>query len=227
MPKRVAISDIHGCQRSFQRLIDRLNLQEGDHLYLLGDYIDRGPHVKEVMDYLFQLQKAKFEVTMLRGNHEQLLLDSIKDAQTHALWVKVGGYATLSSFGVSKAEDIPSEYLEFFDSLSYYVDLPDYYLVHGGFNLTLEDPFDDPWSMMNLRDFYVDDTFLQGRQIVRGHVPTMLSKIQEDLKKEDAPIITIDNGCVYSEVWGLGNLLAYDMDKKSLIMQPYIDGDTL
>ena len=220
---RVAISDIHGCPKSLERLVDRLHLGEGDQLYLLGDYIDRGPDAKGVIDYLFSLKKRHFQIGMLRGNHEQLLLDSVHDEQTHALWVRVGGHTTLESFGVKHASEIPSEYLEFFDSLPYYVDLPDYYLVHGGFNLTLEDPFADPHSMMNLRDFYVDDTFLQGRKIVRGHVPTMLSKIQEDLKNDDVPIVTIDNGCVYAEVWGLGNLLAYNLDKKSLIMQPFID----
>lgn len=223
MGKRYAISDVHGCAKSMERLIQRLALQTEDHLYLLGDYIDRGPGSKEVLDLLMSLQAAGVEITPLKGNHEQLLIDGLDDQEAHDFWVKVGGNATLASFGVAHAADIPLQYLQWMDNLAYYVELPDYYLVHGGFNLTLEDPFQDPWSMMNMRDFYVDDTFLQGRKIIRGHVPTMLSKIQEEIKGGKQSIITIDNGCVYAEVWGLGNLLAMDMDTRQLVVQPCID----
>ena len=223
MPNRFAISDVHGCPKSLKALVQRLHLQEGDHLYLLGDYIDRGPGSKEVLDYLISLQEAPFQVTMLRGNHEQLMLDGQTDKQTHELWRRVGGWATLNSMGIGHASELPKKYLDFINDLTYYVKLPDYYLVHGGFNLALPNPFGDPYSMMNLRDFYVDDAFLEGRKIIRGHVPTMLNKIRDDLAKSDLPIITIDNGCVYAEVWGLGNLLAFDLETQSLIVQPCID----
>lgn len=223
MSKRYAISDIHGCPMSLEHLMQRLHLQEGDHLYLLGDYIDRGPDSKSVLDFLMTSHHAKFDVTILRGNHEQLLLDSLTDQKTYDLWLRVGGKATLESFGVKHVQDIPQEYIDYLDSLPYHVDLPDYYLVHGGFNLALEDPFSDPWSMMNLRDFYVDDTFLQGRRIVRGHVPTMLSKIREEISNEKEYVITIDNGCVYAEVWGLGNLLAFNLNDQTLLVQPCVD----
>ena len=70
---KFAISDIHGCAKNFKALLDRISLSLGDELYLLGDYIDRGPDSKGVIDHVWQLQKTGHTVHCLCGNHEQRL----------------------------------------------------------------------------------------------------------------------------------------------------------
>jgi len=50
--KKFAISDIHGCAKTFKALLKKINFSKEDELYLLGDYIDRGPDSKGVIDYI-------------------------------------------------------------------------------------------------------------------------------------------------------------------------------
>ena len=68
---RFAISDIHGCAKTFEALLDRIALSTQGELYLLGDYLDRGPDSKGVLDLIFRLQREGYAVHCLRGNHEQ------------------------------------------------------------------------------------------------------------------------------------------------------------
>ena len=69
--RRFAISDIHGCARTFEALLDRIAFTSQDELYLLGDYIDRGGDSKGVLDLIFRFQKEGYAVQCLLGNHEQ------------------------------------------------------------------------------------------------------------------------------------------------------------
>jgi len=64
--RRFAISDIHGCVQTFQDLLLSIKLSEEDELYLLGDYIDRGPDSQGVLDTIFDLWDAGFKVTRAR-----------------------------------------------------------------------------------------------------------------------------------------------------------------
>ena len=79
--KQYAIGDIHGCSKTFKELLDKIGLIEGDELYLLGDYIDRGPDSKGVIDTIFELREKGFKVICLRGNHESMLLDALKNRE--------------------------------------------------------------------------------------------------------------------------------------------------
>jgi serine/threonine protein phosphatase 1 len=75
MNRLFAISDIHGCYRTFYDLVIRkINLKKSDRLILLGDYIDRGDQSKEVVDFIIDLKEKGFDLTMLKGNHEAMLL---------------------------------------------------------------------------------------------------------------------------------------------------------
>jgi serine/threonine protein phosphatase 1 len=77
MGRRFAATDIHGCLKTFRHLVEiELCLRTTDTLYLLGDYVNKGPNSAGVLDYIVQLQAAGFQVHCLRGNHEQELLPS-------------------------------------------------------------------------------------------------------------------------------------------------------
>ncbi len=68
--RKLAIGDIHGCNKTFKALLDQINLSKDDELTLLGDYIDRGPDSKGVIDTIINLQSSGYQVRALRGNHD-------------------------------------------------------------------------------------------------------------------------------------------------------------
>ena len=71
---KYVISDIHGCIRTFEALLKMLHFSISDELYLLGDYIDRGPDSKSVLDLILSMRNKGYKIAALRGNHEELLL---------------------------------------------------------------------------------------------------------------------------------------------------------
>jgi len=87
MSRLFAIGDIHGCFKPFYELVvDTIALKKDDRLILLGDYIDRGPQSKEVIDFIMDLKEAGFSVTPLMGNHEAMLLESYADTGLLYQW---------------------------------------------------------------------------------------------------------------------------------------------
>ena len=227
--RKIAISDIHGCLESFKVLLYKIAYSKRDELYLLGDFIDRGPDSKGLVDYIWQLQYEGHFVHCLRGNHEQMLLDSFNDPFDLQLWQKHGGIDTMKSFKVKSIDEIPREYLEWFDALPYFVEVDDYILVHAGLNFDLPDPFDGVHSMIWIRNWYdkIKKDWLAGRIIIHGHTPTSASSIRENLKEiEDRSVMIIDGGCVYN-VAELGYLFAFDLDKRQLYAQKNIDRSTI
>ena len=79
-PRTIAISDIHGCLAALDTLLAAIEPQPADTLVLLGDYIDRGPHSRGVIERLLALQQ-KCHLVPLLGNHDEMMLD-IYDGQT-------------------------------------------------------------------------------------------------------------------------------------------------
>ncbi len=73
---RYSISDIHGCANTLKALLNIIGLNKTDELYLLGDYINRGNHSKEVVDFLIQLENEGYPLNLLKGNHESMVFDS-------------------------------------------------------------------------------------------------------------------------------------------------------
>src|SRR4051794_19819274 len=108
-----AIPDIHGCAATFRRLVNMtLRAVAGDTLYLLGDTIDRGPDSRGVLEEIMSLRREGIAVVALRGNHEDMLLKACRDRDDFRLWMLNGGGATLQSFGVEDACEIPRLYRE-------------------------------------------------------------------------------------------------------------------
>jgi len=74
---RYAITDIHGGNLTFQALLRKINLRHSDQLFLLGDYVDRGPDSMGVLETICNLIDAGYDVRPLRGNHDEMLLRTI------------------------------------------------------------------------------------------------------------------------------------------------------
>jgi hypothetical protein len=92
MSRILAIGDIHGCANTFHKLIfDEIKIRKSDTIYCIGDYIDRGPDSKAVIDLILDLRKKGYQLRTLRGNHEQLMLDSAKSRQAHLTGTSMAG----------------------------------------------------------------------------------------------------------------------------------------
>lgn len=223
LDRHFAISDIHGCGNTFKKLVlEGVQLSKNDTLYLLGDYINKGPKSKEVLDFIFQLQKDGFHIICLRGNHEQYLIDALGSPGDEDYFLVRGGKETLESFGVSSTNEIPVKYLSFIQALPFYYSLDNYLLIHAGLNFDLEDPYSDDFSMLNIREMTVELKKTGDRKIIHGHVPTSFDEIKQNLGFQNNHI-SIDGGCVYHHIHALNHLVALEIQSKKLYLQINID----
>jgi serine/threonine protein phosphatase 1 len=209
--RQIAVGDIHGCAKTFRVLVrDELRLTSSDHLIVLGDLIDRGPDSKGVIDEIIALKERGVRVQVLQGNHEEMMINASQINESNDYWLRNGGQETLDSFGVKHVSEIPSTYLDFIRHTEFYVETAEYIFVHAGLNFNKSDPFSDYDSMKWIRKMEVDPTKIGNRTIVHGHVPAPLPLLLK-LRKFN---INLDAGCVYKEIPGMGNLLAYDVSNK-------------
>ena len=232
--RKIAITDIHGCKKTFLALLDKLSLSRSDELFLLGDYVDRGPDSKGVIDLVFELREKGYAVQCLRGNHEELVLRAAgNDFTGLERWVLSDGKKTMDSFGVSQCSEIPPKYLEFMQSLPYYIETEGYILVHGGLDFSRPDPLSNLEAMCWIRnwDWYgqVQYDWLGDRTILHGHTPMATQHIENQYLSLDIDrYLDLDAGCVFAEQRfsnkeGLGVLCAFDMSNRTLEFQPYVD----
>ncbi|MEM7367387.1 MAG: metallophosphoesterase family protein [Bacteroidota bacterium] len=226
--RKIAISDIHGCAITFKALVeDRLQLTKTDELFLLGDYVDRGPNSKGVFDYIFQLQNDGYTVRCLRGNHENMMLDARSGSPADFdHWRDNGGDSTLASFGILfDLNKIPEKYWQFCETLPYYFELDQHLLVHAGFNfLHPRGPLKDEDSMVWIRNWYedLDREWLGNRIIIHGHTPRNRRQIEAwPMTQSEIPILNIDCGCFFT-----GQMCAYDMSNDRLYFQENLDMST-
>ncbi len=214
---RYAISDIHGCYNTFVHLLEQeIKLQYNDELYLLGDYIDRGPDSKKVIDHIMQLKEEGYQVHPLRGNHEDMLLNAFISERDNEFWINFGGNTTLESFGVEDVTELPEKYVDFFRQLDFFVKLDDYLLVHAGFNFEVIDPFKDVHAMMWVRNFEPNKLFTGNRTIVHGHTPTPIIDIWQSLQADPLLVVSIDAGCAHIHKEEMGFLAALNLDTLQL-----------
>ena len=230
--KRYVVGDIHGCVKSFRSMIkSKLKLTKEDTLFLLGDYIDRGPDSKGVIDFIMELQRESYNVKPIMGNHEYMLLQSLEDEVEFANWKKNGSTQTLTSFGISedKASEpssvhmIPALYIDFLRGLSYHEETDDFYFVHAGLGKDMENPKDDLDTLFWSRREYYNRKILNGRILIHGHTPVSMISIQDRIYDGDGKILNLDGGCVYSHISGFGNLVAMDLDTFGLFFQKNIE----
>lgn len=208
--------DIHGCTKTFRHLVEEvIQLQSDDTLYLLGDYVDRGPDSKGTIDYIEELRR-NYNVKALMGNHDLMMLDALDSRSKYDFWFKNGGEETLASFSTNDIHQIPDSYWEFIKSLDIYREEDNAFLVHAGFNF--EVPFrEDEYAMLWTRSEYVDTKQTAGKKVIHGHTPKPVMQIIEDIRL-DLDNIGIDAGCVFDEKGGvpMGHLTCLDLDTMTL-----------
>jgi len=229
---RYCIGDIHGCAKTLINLTEKI--RKKDHaaeFYFVGDLIDRGPDSKSVIDYVMGLNKTHKNMNCVPGNHEIMMLEAYKNNLTLAQsnWQYNGGETTLRSLdpeanlNLKINELIPEKYYSYINSLPFYIELEDYFIVHAGFNFNAESPFKDYDSMIWTREELNNNEITKGKKIIHGHTPIPLKEVRSRLKKPAANNINIDTGCVYNNRKNLGILTALNLDNLELIGTENID----
>ena len=117
----IAISDIHGFNKTFHALLDKVGLTKDDQLFILGDNIDRGPDSKGILDTIIKLQQDGYGIKCILGNHEEMMLKAHYNPSQSDLWLLNGGNTTLKSLlSVSTEIMLPcSNFPTLFDHLEF------------------------------------------------------------------------------------------------------------
>lgn len=187
-----AVADIHGRLDLFSTLIRQIESHEAGHrpagrrvrVIILGDFIDRGPDSRRILDLLRSLHASRTPIEVLSGNHEAMLLESAAgSAGAQQAWLRHGGIAALAAFAIDPP--LPDEDPRHFagrlvhgvgpDAIDWLRDLPlsarsgDYFFCHAGVRpgtaLNRQSPDDLLW----VRDEFMSSRRNHGAVIVHGH----------------------------------------------------------
>ena len=193
--KVFAIGDIHGCARELKELISLLPLKHDSKIIFLGDYVDRGPDSREVIEIIIKL-KEDYEVIALLGNHEDMMIEFFKDPSSPlaGFFILNGGSATLASY-VTHGNNyiVPDNHLAFLKSLKLYHETDTHFFVHAGVpnikikNINSKEHRND---LLWIRQSFLESQFNWGKIIVHGHTPS--PEVDQTERR-----INLDTGCVF------------------------------
>jgi len=177
----LVIGDIHGSLTALETLLAQIDLKPGDQVVSLGDYTDRGPNSKGVLDRLIGLCAEGYLIP-LRGNHDEMLLQA-RLGRDRRLWLACGGRTTLASYGVQNpdAEDypeIPENHWHFLE-----IDCRDYYetethfFVHGNVDPD-KDLADQPTYLLYWEKLFDTDRrpHYSGKVMICGHTKQLTGR---------------------------------------------------
>jgi serine/threonine protein phosphatase 1 len=169
----LAIGDIHGCSRALAKVLDAVAPAAEDTLIALGDYVDRGPDSRGVLDVLTDLY-AQGRLIPLRGNHDQMMLDSAHDCTYQEMWLACGGKETLASYGVTAGspvalDAIPDKHWDFLEeALLDWYETDQHFFVHANAYPDLE-LAEQPNYMLFWEKLYQPCVHVSGKIMICGH----------------------------------------------------------
>lgn len=188
--KIFAIGDIHGCYNELMALMAKLPIEPRDTVVFLGDYVDRGPDSRLVVEQLIEW-KAKFpHWRFLRGNHEDMFTDYLSSGQRYDMGIfeMNGGDVTLESY----AGRVPRVHRNFLQELEEIVESPDYVFVHAGLvpgiglprnRMLITRPNIHPHHLW-ARDDFINNLHDWGKTIIFGHTPNY-AKMGQPIRKRN------------------------------------------
>lgn len=183
-----AIGDIHGCRLALDALLSIVPYGKEDTLITLGDYVDRGPDSKGVIERLIAL-RGEVNFVALGGNHEAMMLMARGYRASLLDWYDSGGDATIASYGGGRPGDllgVPDEHWDFLEKTLPYHETPDHIYVHAGVDPHL-DMADQPFSTLYWTRFWHATRHKSGRIVICGHTPQ-----REGLPADNGHSICID-----------------------------------
>jgi serine/threonine protein phosphatase 1 len=186
------IGDIHGRSDLLDRIAQEISRDLAENpaqsavAVTLGDYFDRGPDSRGVLDRL-ALNPFPIPHVALKGNHEELFEQFLKDPGVGPQWRHLGGLETLHSYGVSVRsvmlgkgfdeasdslrETVPSEHFAFLSSLKLFIVTPRYFLCHAGVRPGIPLDRQEARDLIWIRAEFLKSTRNFGRIVVHGHTP--------------------------------------------------------
>lgn len=203
-----AVGDIHGCLEQLKALQERIlqdaakSRAERKVVVYLGDYVDRGPESRGVIDHLIEQPLEGFKSVHLMGNHEQFMLDFLRDSDVMRIWLLNGGDETLRSFDVNPftggpdglqnalRDALTAKEQKFLRGLRLSHTEGSYHFVHAGVKPGVALDAQDPHDLLWIRDEFLSSKEDFGKIIVHGHSPR--SKPEQPANR-----INIDTGAVY------------------------------
>jgi len=165
--RHFAIGDIHGCITALTTLVDFVELRADDTIVTLGDYVDRGPDSRAVMDFIINLGQTH-QLVALRGNHEIMMLDAREKDSWLRPWLSYGGEETLQSYGGS-FDDVPDTHIDFLENkLQPYYESETHIFVHANLapDVALADQSDAALFWQKYKD---PAPHSSGKTMVCGH----------------------------------------------------------
>ena len=198
-----AIGDIHGCCDELDALLSSLRQDHGatedDHYVFIGDYIDRGPNSRGVVDRLLAFKRECPRSIFLRGNHEDMLLGFLGlGGHAGEVYLTNGGVETFKSYGVEPngpisqiRENMPKEHLDFYTSTELGVVIAEFLFVHAGVSPNASLTEQREHDLMWVRGEFIQNQHNLGKTVVFGHTPF------EDVMLHLPYKIGIDTGLVY------------------------------
>ncbi|MGH6827647.1 MAG: metallophosphoesterase family protein [Rhizomicrobium sp.] len=196
-----AIGDIHGCDDALKALQREITRDAAPYpgtklIVYLGDYVDRGPNSREVIERLMHKVPAGFAARYVKGNHDAAVLDFLEDAEIYRLWRHVGAAETLASYGVRPplfagrekleqarrafSEAFPRSHLDFLKSLELMVLIGEYAFVHAGIRpgVALEQQRAD--DLLWIRNEFLEWNAPHPKIVVHGHSPVPVPLIRHN-----------------------------------------------
>lgn len=201
----IAIGDVHGCAHALDAILDSIGPAPDDHLVFLGDLIDQGRDTRDVLDRVLGLNR-QCRVTLIRGNHEEMLYAAHESEKALRYWETCGGLAMLRSyFYGAKLKDIPDAHWKLLDQCRDYLETDDYIFVHANYLPTVpmsEQPdYQKRWALLDPDEAA---PHASGKTVVVGHTEQPNSEV-------------LDLGfalCLDTACWRHGWLTAMELPSK-------------
>ncbi len=193
----LAIGDIHGCLKALDTLLAAVAPRPEDLLITLGDYTDRGPDSRGVLDRMIALH-ATGRLVALRGNHDEMFLEARTDPA--GMWIAVGGRETMESYDAFCTADgmrlVPEAHWRFLEeSCVDWYETATHFFVHA--NVYPDLPLDEqPTSMLYWEKLTEPVAHVSGKIMVCGH-----TRQKSGLPLDLGTAICIDTGVYEAEGW--------------------------
>ena len=190
-----AVGDIHGQLAKLEALLTRIDPDPArDELVFLGDYVDRGPDSRGVVQRLIDLAQGELSASFLRGNHEQMLLDYVLGGKNRDLYLFNGGLSTLEGYARPGQNPLsarpPVEHLAFLTGLKLFLRRPGTIFVHAGLRPGRPLKDQEPRDLLWIREEFFQAEHDWPERIVFGHTP-----FQEPFRK--GKLFGLDTGAAY------------------------------
>lgn len=209
-----AIGDIHGRLDLLKRLLDTIEKDIAEtscaehSVIFLGDYIDRGPHSKGVIEHLASLSIKGATCRYLMGNHESFMINLMVNGGDVDIWFHNGGWETLASYGIdisprdsafdgsrigaTLVEAVPEHHKQFLESLHYSWRIGDIFFAHAGVNPNRSIEDQQIKDLIWIREEFLQSERDHGPLIVHGHTPRPEPEVMRNR-------INVDTGAWHSD----------------------------